>query len=88
MNFCLKLTKMTLDLSNLHKTTRTSDNFILDCIGKNIVLLSSVPGFTSARSWLHKLHHYCRQLNDSYAVQRTMLAFFHYQTIAFVSSFI
>ena len=34
MNFCLKLRKMTSDLSHLHKTSRTSDNFILDYFGK------------------------------------------------------
>jgi len=29
-----KTQKNAFDLSNLHKTSRTSDNFILGCIGK------------------------------------------------------
>ena len=41
MNFYLKVRKMPFVLSNLHKTSRTYDSFILHCIGKKTVLLYS-----------------------------------------------
>jgi len=53
MNFYLKVRKMPFVLSNLHKTSRTYDSFILQYIGKNTVLLyTALCGFTSA----HRQH--------------------------------